>query len=97
MGHILAHRAQLAHSLDSLDNHDRQEPPGRMDLLVEDSPALDMADSPAVMDNPLPVVEEMDGLRPVVQVDRPAPEMEDKAYKRAGIVVHPRDRQGVHP
>ncbi len=80
MGHILAHRAQLAHSL---DNHD--------------SPALDMAHSPAVVDNPLPVVEEMDGLRPGVQVDRPAPEMEDKAYKRAGIVVHPRDRQGAHP
>ncbi len=94
MGHILAHRASLAHSL---DNHDRQEPPGRMDLLVEDSPALDMAHSPAVVDNPLLVVEEMDGLRPVVQVDRPAPEMEDKAYKRAGIVVHPRDRQGAHP
>ena len=68
-----------------------------MDLLVEDSPALDMAHSHAVVDNPLPVVEEMDGLRPGVQVDRSAPEMEDKAYKRAGRVVHPRDMQGAHP
>jgi len=56
-----------------------------------------MAHSPAVVDNPLPVVEEMDGLRPGVQVDKSAPEMEDKAYKRAGRVVHPRDRQGAHP
>ena len=80
MGHILVHRAQLAHSLDN-----------------QDSPALDMVHSPAVVDNPLPVVEEMDGLRPGAQVERPAPEMEDKAYKRAGIVVHPRDRQGAHP
>jgi len=68
-----------------------------MDLLVEEGLALDMAHSPAVVDNPLPAVEEMDGPRPGVQVDRPAPEMEDKAYKRAGIVVHPRDRQGAHP
>ena len=96
MGRILA---QLAHSPDNPGHlSPRQGSPGRMELLVAGSPALDTLHIPdALVDNPLFVAEGKDGQGFVAQVDRPALEMGDRAYKRAGRVAHPMNRQGAPP